>query len=166
MYQRDAYVDAGYSNNSTMAVIDAHASRLANNGKILSRLEELKQATEDTTIADVKERKQRLTEIVRATIPDFVDGDSIIVEKNSPNVGAVSEITTHTRVFRKGGEPIVITNLKLHSLIQAIAELNKMERVYESEGTTNITNKILNINVISESARKATERIVEGERTE
>ena len=44
--------------------------------------------------------------------------------------------------------------------------LNKMDHIYEPGGTTNILIPILNVNVVSASARKATEHIVQGERTE
>jgi len=78
----------------------------------------------------VRERKERLSELSRANIPDFISDEGIKVSKESPNVGAVSEITSVTRVLRKGGEPVVITKLKLHNPITAIAELNKMEGEY------------------------------------
>lgn len=49
--------------------------------------------------------------------------------------------------------------------IQAIAELNKMEHIYEPEGGVNIDNRTVNINVTSEKAKKLTQRIIEGEKT-
>ena len=58
------------------------------------------------------------------------------------------------------------TTVKLHDPVRAIDLLNKMDHIYEPGGTTNILNQIINVNVVSESARKATERIVQGERTE
>jgi len=114
--------------------------------QIIERIDQLRQLAEDASIATVVERKQRLTEIARANIPDYVDDVSIRVDKESPNVGAVSEITTRTRVYRN--EPVVITNLKLHNPIQAIAELNKMERIYEPDGATvNVDNRKVEINI-------------------
>jgi len=50
--------------------------------------------------------------------------------------------------------------------IQAIAELNKMERIYEAEGSITIDNRTLNIYVKSEKGKELTERLIEGERTE
>jgi len=163
--QREAWGQAGYSTKYSIEHIDHNASVLANSNKVQTRLKELRQAAEDTTVATVLERKQRLSEVVRANVPDFVADGAIAVEKQSPNVGAVSEITTRTRVFRKGGEPVNITNLKLHSPIQAIAELNKMERVYEPDGGTTINNQIVNIIVMSEEDKKNIERVMEGEGT-
>jgi len=135
-------ITAGYSPKS----VTCTAYRLLDNARISVRLDELNQAAEDASIATVVERKQRLTEIARANIPDYVDDVSIRVDKESPNVGAVSEITTRTRVYRN--EPVVITNLKLHNPIQAIAELNKMERIYEPDGATvNVDNRKVEINI-------------------
>lgn len=93
--------------------------------QIQARIDQLRKAAEDASVATVLERKQRLTNILRASVPDFVSQDGIKVDGESPNVGAVSEVTTRTKIYR--GDPAVITNLKLHSPIQAIAELNKME---------------------------------------
>jgi len=164
MYQRDAYRDA-YKPTYALATIDANASRLANNAKVLTRLEELRQRAEDEAVATVIERKQRLTEILRADIPDYMTEDGIKVGKESPNVGAVSEVTTKTRVYKKTSEPIVITNLKLHNPIQAIAELNKMEKIY-SEAQVNVDNRSVHIHVNSDKAKELTERLLEGEGTE
>ncbi len=50
------------------------------------------------------------------------------------------------------------------SNIQAITELNKMEKVYET--AINVDNRTLNIIVNSEKAKKLTEKLIEGERTE
>ena len=96
--------------------------------QIIERIDQLRQATIDASIASVVERKQRLTEIARANIPDYVQEDGIRLNGQSPNTGAVSEITTKTKMLSNG--PAVITNLKLHNPIQARAELNKMDGAY------------------------------------
>lgn len=49
--------------------------------------------------------------------------------------------------------------------ISAIAELNKMEKVY-TENTVNVDNRTLNIIVNSEKAKELTQKLIEGERTE
>lgn len=157
----EAALVAGYSPRTAFVIGSENLTK----PKIIERIDQLRQIAENASIASVVERKQRLTEIVRADIPDFVEDGNIRVGKQSPNVGAVSEITSKTKVFRKGGEPILITNLKLHSPIQAIAELNKMERIYEAEGSIRIDNRTLIINVMSEHAKSLTQRLIEGERT-
>lgn len=152
---------AGYSPKTVRSMAAQNLLKL----NIQARLQELQQKAEDASVATVLERKQRLTEIVRANIPDYVENGGIRVEKQSPNVGAVSEITTRTKLFRKSSEPVVITNLKLHSPIHAISELNKMEHIYDAEGSVTIDNRTLIINVMSEHAKSLTQRLIEGERT-
>ena len=152
---------AGYSSRTATAIACENLTK----PYILARVEELRQKAEDDSVAGVLERKQRLTEIARADIPDYVSEDGIKVDKSSPNTGAVSELTTRMRMFKKTGEPVVITNLKLHNPIQAIAELNKMERVYEPEGTVTIHNTKTTIIVASEEGKRNLERIMDGERT-
>lgn len=167
MYQRDAYIDA-YKPTYALATIDANASRLANNEKVRARLEELRQVAEDTTIASVVERKQVLTEIVRGRFANFMSN----LTKDKLESAALQEIRIVEFVGGlpgKDGDPRVkekTTTIKLHSPIQAIAELNKMERIYEAGNSVTIDNRTLVINVNSDKAKSLTERLIEGERTE
>jgi len=142
---------AGYSTKTAGAIGRENLQK----PRIVDRISQLRKKAEDASVMSVVERKQRLTEIARANIPDYVSPDGIKVEKKSPNVGAVSEITTKTKVFRKGGEPIHITNLKLHSPTQAIDLLNKMDRVYGSGEGLSVQNLTVNIDkaVIGASER-------------
>jgi len=126
---------AGYSVRSIRSI----ASELLKKPNIQKRLNELRQKAERDSIMSATERKQRLSEIGRAKIPDFVGEDGIKVDKNSPNAGAVAEVTTRTRLFRKTGEAVNITSFKLHSPIQAISELNKMEGIYSEKIDINIS---------------------------
>ncbi len=110
------------------------ASRLLTNANVLAFLQELRQKAEDASVASVLERKQRLTEILRASVPDFQDeGGGIAVKKDMAKVGAVAEVTTRQKWNRKSMEPVVITNLKLHSPMQAIDLLNKMDKIYTED---------------------------------
>lgn len=120
--QQDAAIEAGYKPSRARFT----ASRLVTNGNILARILELGQKAESDAIMSVRERKEKLSEIGRGNIPDFITEEGIKVNKDSPHVGAVSEITSVTRVFRKNGEPVVITKLKLHPPVTAIDLLNKM----------------------------------------
>ena len=148
----------------SMAVADACASRLLKNAKIQAYYQELLAKMEDESIASPKERKQILTEITRGNLIDYqetgADGAWLNIGKDSPHTKAISEITSRT-----DDKNSVITRVKLHSSIQAIAELNKMEKVY-SENMVNVDNRILNIIVNSEKAKELTERLIEGEGTE
>ena len=72
MSQKDAAIEAGYKPSRAYQT----ASRLVRNGKVSERLQELQQAAEDASIASVIEGKQKLTEIARARISDFVRVDA------------------------------------------------------------------------------------------
>jgi len=67
MTQREAWIQAGYSSNYSMAILDSNACRLANSDKIQARYKELTQKTEDESVANVLERKRILTEIAQGT---------------------------------------------------------------------------------------------------
>jgi len=146
MSQRDAYIAAGYSPKQAPATIDRNACDLANSTKILARWGELKQKAESAAIASVQERKKRLTEYVRADLVDFigVDGDPTL-SKEVPHHTAASEFAVTTR-YDKDGQPITRKYIKLRDPIAAIAELNKMERIYTEGGIVNVDIKG-NVNV-------------------
>ena len=145
-------------------VASACATRLLKNAKIKAYLEDLNQQTEDASVASVLERKQILTEITRGNLLDYqetgADGAWLNIGKDSPHTKAVAEITSRTNE-----DDSVITRVKLHNPIQAITELNKMERIYETEGVK-IDNRTINIYTNSEKAKELTERLIEGEGTE
>ncbi len=161
MRQREAYIQAGYSHCYALCVVDAAASRLANSVKVLGKLQELQKAADDASVATIIERKQILSEIARATVPDFITEEGIKVDEQSRNVHAISEITSRAKAFRKTGEVINITNLKLHSPTQAIDLLNKMDRLY-SEGThVNVNVNQMEAKVVCFDPREVARAIVE-----
>ena len=161
MYQRDAYIDA-YHPKYSLPTIDGNASRLANNEKVLSRRKELEAKVETKTVATVLERKERLTEIVRANVPGFVNEDgSIKGDKDTDNVGAIQELTTRESWLKRKGEGATVTNIKLHNPIQAIAELNKMEHVYETNPTLNIDNRSIVITIVYGDTKKTLTEVIE-----
>ena len=152
--QREAYRRAGYSTKPAMAIVDVKASQLAANGKIKVRLRELRKAAEDASIMSVVERKARLSEIGRANLRDHInDGEPII---DGPTPGAVSQYSV---VDTKFGSR---RSLKLHDPISAIAELNKMERVYEPERGGDTHNTQINIIVQSEKGQQLLQRVLAG----
>ncbi len=161
----EAAIIAGYSSKTARSMAAQNLTKL----NISARLQELRQIVEDATIADVKERKQILSEIVRGRVTDFVecgaDGSYINIGLESCNSHAIQEVTSTTKYDDKGADAAVITRLKLNSPVQAISELNKMERIYEAEGTVKIDNRVLNIYVNSDKAKDLTQRLIEGERT-
>ncbi len=148
LYQRDAYIDA-YHPKYALSTIDANASRLAHNEKVLAYWEELKQAAEDATIANVIERKQVLTEIVRARQTDYMtcSADGVWMHdigEETLNKAGLKKIRTTTMPFGdKDSElKIILTEVELASPLQAIDLLNKMDKIYEVGGV-NIDNRTL-----------------------
>jgi len=136
--QREAWIQAGYSSNYSMALVDSHACNLANSGKVKARYNELQKLADDATIATAKERKQILTQIARGNLLDYqelgADGGYLNIGKESPNTRAISEITSRTEYSKEGDGTAVVTKVKLHNPTQAIDLLNKMEKIYEDAG--------------------------------
>jgi len=167
MYQRDAYIDA-YHPNYRLSTIDGNASRLANNEKVKAYWDELREAAKTASIADVTERKQVLTEIVRGRVGTLLD-DSQRIKQGEPLTSAsIQEVDTFDIKIGKGENAKLaqVTKIKLHNPIQAVDLLNKMERIYEAEGSVTVDNRTLIINVNSEKAKDLTQRLIKGERAE
>ncbi|MDD4873381.1 MAG: terminase small subunit [Dehalococcoidales bacterium] len=167
MSQREAYIQS-YKPNYAITTIDANASRLASNEKVLKRLSELREKAQNTKIASVTERKEILSEIARAKLTDYqesgMDGGWINIGKESPNTASISEIVSTTKYDDNGANPTLITRVRLHNPIEAIKELNKMDGVYSDNTTVvNNDNRQIVVNVVSENARQLTERIIKGE---
>ncbi len=136
----EAALMAGYSPKTAPYI----GSENLNKPEIIKRIDQLRQKAEDATIATVIERKQVLTEIMRGRFVDFIS--HLTAEKLKS--AALQEI----RITEVGKDiPIKTTTIKLHSPIQAIAELNKMEHIYEASIT--IDNRTLNIKVDDDPKR-------------
>ena len=142
MSQREAYVQAGYSDKGLPNAIDVHASELAKNSKVIVRLSQLREKAESDKVMSVTERKERLSEIARARLTDYQesgqDGGWINIGPESPNTAALSEIVSTTKYDENGASPTLISRVKLHNPVTAIAELNKMERIYNDGNTINV----------------------------
>lgn len=128
--QAQAAIAAGYSAKTAYAI----ASRLLKNVKISDRLRELQEEVASAKIMSVRERKERLSEVARARITDFVeagaDGAWVNIGLESANSAALQEVKSKTEYDGDGARAAVITNVKLHDPIKAIGELNKMEGSY------------------------------------
>ncbi|MBA7589248.1 hypothetical protein ES708_31329 [subsurface metagenome] len=121
--------------------------------KVEAFIRELRGRTEDKSVANVMERKQVLTEIIRGRFVDFMT--HLTPEKLRS--AALQEI----RITEYGKDiPVKTTTIKLNSIIQATDLLNKMERLYEADGSMHIDNRTLIINVMSEKSRSLTERLM------
>lgn len=125
-----------------------NTTKLLNNTKIKARIEELRQKVESASVMDVFERKQRLTEIARAKLTDFMelgpDGSWVNLGEETPQGGAIQEIHSRTEYDEKGAHSTVHTSVKLHDPMKAIDLLNKMEKIY-TDGTQYIDNRKIEI---------------------
>lgn len=125
------------------------------------RLTELREAVASASVADVLERKQRLTEFLRANITDFVDENGNI-KLDVANRGAIAELTIEDWQSAYAGTAQSRTKrIKLHSPIQAIAELNKMEHIYETGAIINQDNRQINIIVRNKETADMIDQIAE-----
>jgi len=164
--QREAWIGAGYSSKYAPSIIDANACRLAHKSKVEARLEEMRQEVKSTLIADETERKEILSEIARARLTDYTtcgpDRDITSVGPESPNTAALQEITTHTDYDKDGAGQAVVTKVKLHDSVKAIAELNKMEKTY-SDTPILQDNRTINI-YIAEGGKRKLEQLMAGQK--
>ena len=173
MSQYKAYIEAGYSAKPTRAAIDVNACRLAKTAKVLLRQAELNQKVESSKVAGVEERKSILTEIARARQTDFMtcSADGVWMHDIGPetiNKAGLKQIQTTTMPFGPNESPlkILLTKVELQNPIQAIAELNKMEHVYEPDGAVNNDNRVINVIVANEKSKELAQRLIDGERTD
>ncbi|MCJ7829167.1 MAG: terminase small subunit [Dehalococcoidia bacterium] len=148
-----AVILAGYKTKNPDVIGAQNLAKLS----IQTRIAELRQKTEDATVATVLERKQVLTEITRGRFADFV-GKGLTEQKLKS--AALQEI--RVTEFSAGETSTKKTTIKLHSPIQAIAELNKMDGIYREGMTVNIDNRRLEITVSSEKTRELLKEIEEG----
>ncbi|MDD5081759.1 MAG: terminase small subunit [Dehalococcoidales bacterium] len=147
--QTEAAIVAGYKPSRARQT----GARLVTIGDIQTRLQELRQKAEDATVMNVLERKQRLTEIARAKLTDFMelgqDGSWVNIGAETPNGGAIQEIHSRTEYDDDGAHPTVHTSVKLHDPVKAIDLLNKMDGIYKAEGAGNEGEAVKqNVNVV------------------
>ena len=128
MTQREAYIQAGYSQNQAIESIDCNASQLAADTKILHRITELRNMAATPAVLSAQEKRQILADIARANLTDFIDENGQ-VRLNSKSSRALKEYYIKTRVD-KFGNPIKTSSVKIIDAIQAIAEENKMAGHY------------------------------------
>jgi phage terminase small subunit len=127
---KEAAIRAGYSAHSAKY----RAYILMRRPHVKTRIDELQQMALSSKVMGVIQRKEQLSEIAGARITDYMTADDnpdIKVSRNTPGTAAIQGL--QTRVSRKEGDVVKITDLKLHDPIRAIAELNKMEGTYPPE---------------------------------
>jgi len=154
MSQREAWISAGYSSNYSLATVDKNACLLAAKGKIKERLAELQQLAVDETVSTIIERKRLLTNIHRADITQFMDDTGgLKLSKDNPARAAVAEYDVKSTKYGHH------KSIKLHSPLQAIDLLNKMEKIYADILAGFQDNRTINIIVSDGQAKELTENL-------
>jgi phage terminase small subunit len=124
-----AAIEAGYKPKWARSI----GSRLSTKVNIINRYKELQDAAADAKVMSVRERKERLSEIGRARVSDFVKCEKgksqITVGLDSVSSAAIQEVVSEDIRIGKGDAaiPAIITRLKLRDPVQAITELNRMD---------------------------------------
>ena len=126
----EAALIAGYKPKTARFI----ASENLTKPNIQVRIQELRQKVEDASVMDVRERQQRLTEIARAKLTDFMelglDGSWVNIGQETPQGGAIQEIHSRTEYDKDGANLTVYTSVKLHDPMKAIDLLNRMDKIY------------------------------------
>jgi len=162
----EAAIKAGYSKKSANAIAGQNLAKLS----IKARMAELRKRAEDASVASVIERKQILTEILRAKLPDFMelgkDGSWVNIGPETPGGRAIQEIHSRTEYDENGEHPTIYTSVKLHDPIKAIQELNKMEHIYDdsTKVDVNIDQREVVYNLINPDTKILLERLESGDR--
>ncbi len=130
-----AAIKAGYSERGNRS----RACRLMKRAEIREEIRRLQEEMASPRIMTVQKRKERLSEIARARMGDYIEivnGD-IRLKFNKEDVltDGVVEIETVTRTD-KFGTTVTTTAVKLGNVIKAIHELNKMDGLYRQRSKT------------------------------
>jgi len=164
MTQRNAWINAGYSSNYDLAIVDVRASELAAKGKVKVRLAELREQASSPLVMAETARKERLSEIARAKLTNFVkiEGDALEIDLNGEDNAALQEVSIEE--WRGGKDQRVqsrTSKVKLINPIQAIAELNKMDGVYQAIPPGLQDNRVVNIFVVDKETKNLMSQVKE-----
>ena len=100
MTQRDAWIHAGYSANSSIAVQDEHASKLAAKDIIKIRIQELRDMAATPDVMDYQERQEKLSCIGRE---DIISAKGTPLR--APNIASIQELNKMDKVYET--QPLV-----------------------------------------------------------
>jgi phage terminase small subunit len=156
-------IRAGYSLKAARPV----ASRMLTFANVRGRINELNERAAKARIMSKQERMERLSEIGRGKVTDFIVEGQIRVDAKSKNVGALESVTKKTRKVAGAIISEEFTEVKLLNPVAAIDKLNEMDHVY-ADTTVNIDNRKLSLTfqIVSEETKSLLARIGDGERTD
>jgi len=150
----EAAIQAGYKPKTATVI----ASENLTKPNIQARIAELRQEVTSAAIMNVQERQERLTEIARAKLADFMelgqDGSWVNIGSETKYAGAIQEIHSRTEYDDDGSKPTVHTSVKLHDPMKAIDLLNKMDKIYTDGYQDNrVVNRVVNVFVIDNETK-------------
>ncbi len=162
-----AAIEAGYKPSRARET----GYRLATYGHIIDRIAELGAKLETETVMPILERMERLSEIARARLSDFIeineDGSIQSINIKGLHNAALQEVTVTEFSGGRGQQAKELsTRVRLHDPVRPIAEMNKMDKLYTDSPIGNVDNRTINIIVTSERAKELTDRILDGEGTD
>ncbi len=133
-----AAIKAGYSDRGNRS----RACRLMKRAEIRAEIRRLQEEMASPRIMTLQERKERLSEIARARMADYlevVDGNiQWKVDKEKVPTDGLAKIKTKSRTD-KFGTTVTTTSVTLGNTMKAIRELNKMEGLYRHRSKTQST---------------------------
>ncbi len=107
--------------------------------EITAEIRRLQEKMASPRIMTVQKRKERLSEIIRARMTDYVEivNGSIQLKTNKEKLptGGISKMQTVTKTD-KSGTTVTKTSVKLGDTLKAIHELNKMDGLYRQRFNT------------------------------
>jgi len=125
-----AAIEAGYKPKAAHSMATENLQKPA----IKARLDELSTKIEKGAVMSVQERMERLTEIARARLTEFMelgqDGSWVNLGEETLQGGAIQEIHSRTQYDNNGANSTIYTSVKLHDPMKAIDLLNKMDKLY------------------------------------
>jgi phage terminase small subunit len=159
----EAAIQAGYNRKTAVVIASQNLTKL----NIQTRLKELREEIKSTAIMNVQERQERLSEIARAKLTDFIelgqDGSWVNIGEETPKGGAIQEIHSRTEYDDDGSKPTIYTSVKLHDPMKAIDLLNKMDKIYSEGQTVNVDNRKVEIVVYDPETKQIVQRLLNGE---
>lgn len=153
-----AAIDAGYSKRTAQVI----ASENLLKPLVQEKIKELRQKAEDDAVMTLKERRIALSDIGRADVTEFVDGEGNL-DISGDKTGVLAEVVVKDWRGGKGGRASSRTKaIKVYSKLQAIDILNRMDGIYTDGAQVSIDNRKVEILVNSEPVKALLAEIIEG----
>jgi len=134
MTQEQAYITAGYSpveaRSNAATLFSTNQSVKGYYDQICRRREDAALQTQLHEIMQPHEVKARLSELARANLVDFIDGDGKVkLSRDTPHHSAAKKYYRKSRIDRNGN-PIETSEIALVDQIEALRELAKIHGLY------------------------------------